>query len=94
MKPIAFKEANTVFALGQPQYLPLPSYKHYDNMGRVTSCWRLTLIERLRLLWTGRLWFTVATFNEPLQPQRPRVEKPNMPRLTVIDEARNLAKAA
>lgn len=73
MKPIAFSESNCVYAKDQPEYLPLPTYKTAD--GAVTACWGLSLRERLMLLWTGRLWFQVLTFNQPLQPQYPTVKK-------------------
>ncbi|MCX7010260.1 MAG: hypothetical protein NTY53_23980 [Kiritimatiellaeota bacterium] len=42
----------------------------------VTSCWGLTWRERWRVLCTGRIWFSVLTFNHSLQPQLPAVEKP------------------
>lgn len=67
MKPVKFKEANIVFAKDQPQYHPLPA--HSDGH-HVTSCWRLSLWERIRLLVTGRLYLQVLTFKQPLQPQK------------------------
>jgi hypothetical protein len=77
MKPIVFKEANTVFAEHQPEYQPLPAYRGVDMSGSVTSCWRLSFWERLRVLFKGDLWITMLTFHSPLQPLRPSVEKPN-----------------
>jgi hypothetical protein len=74
MKPIRFDGANATFAEDQPQYLPLPAHRALD--GVVTSCWQLSLRERIFLLFTGRLWFQLWTFNDPLQPQRPSVERP------------------
>lgn len=68
MKPINFPEANIVFAKDQPEYLPLPAYKNKSDLGEVVSCWELTLIERLRLLITGKLWVSLLTFNKPLTP--------------------------
>lgn len=91
MEPIHFVEANATFAENQPEYLPLPAYKTYDREGRVTSCWHLSIRERVRLLFTGRLWFTVLTFNSALQPQLPSTEKPSMPPLTIVGDQ---AKAA
>jgi hypothetical protein len=81
MKPIEFEEQNCVYAEDQPEYLPLPVFKEKGEEGAVTSCWALTWRaltwrERLRLLWTGRVWLTVWTFNEPLQPQLLRVNYP------------------
>lgn len=77
MKPVEFEEANMVFAKDQPEYLPLPAYIHpMDPHGTVVSCWQMTWRERLRVLWSGRLYLSVLTFNQPLQPQRPSVESP------------------
>jgi len=87
MKPIDFREANVVFAENQPQYLPLPVYmKINDSKGRVVSCWKLSLWERWCLLVTGRLWLSVTTFNNALQPQRPSVECPFEKRRRLRDE--------
>lgn len=65
MKPIRFKEQNCTYAENQPEYLPLPAFK--DN-NEVVSCWSLSLAERLRLLFTGRLWVSLMTFGKPLTP--------------------------
>jgi hypothetical protein len=69
MKPVSFPEANTVYAEDQDEYLSLPAYRAPD--GRVTSCWELTWKERLILALEGQIFFTVLTFNQPLQPQLP-----------------------
>lgn len=74
MKPIEFTEQNCVYAKDQKEYLPLPVHKMEDGM--VISCWTLTWHERVKLLFTGRIWWTVLTFNYPLQPQRPWVDSP------------------
>lgn len=76
MKPISFEEQNDVYAKDQPEYLPLPVYKeHTGYRGEVISCWQLTLRERLKVLFTGKFWFCQMTFNKPLQPQLPTVNK-------------------
>ncbi len=54
------------FAENQPEYIPLPAHRQPD--GTVTTRWRLTWRERLRILLTGDLWLQVLTFNRPLQP--------------------------
>jgi hypothetical protein len=77
MKPISFPQQNVVYAKDQPQYLPLPAYRAPG--GSVTSCWGLSWRERLRVLVTGRIFFTVATFGDPLQPQLPSVDFPEAP---------------
>lgn len=74
MKPVPFQYQNTVYAENQEEYLSLPSYR--DDEGVVLSCWKLTFRERIKILFTGRMWFMVWTFNAPLQPQLPRVDNP------------------
>lgn len=74
MKPVEFTEQNCVYAKDQPEYLPLPAHK--TPSGEVISCWALTWRERFKMLFTGRLWWSVHTFNDLLQPQRPSVSKP------------------
>lgn len=76
MKPIKFKGSNCVFAENQPEYLPLPAYKSTDAHGEVISCWQLTWLERIKVLLKGRFYFSVWSFNKPLQPQRPFVDNP------------------
>jgi len=72
--PESFPEANCTFAKDQPEYLPLPA--HRDEAGVVTTCWRLSLRERLRVLVRGRIWWQQMTFGNPLQPQRPDTRSP------------------
>jgi len=68
MKPIEFKEQNAIFAKNQPQYRPLPALKLNNGDGDVISCWKLTVPERLKVLFTGKIWVGEKTFNEPLTP--------------------------
>jgi len=74
MKPSKFKQQNCVCAQEQPEYLPLPAYKSED--GIVTTCWRLSFAERIRVLFTGKIWWQTMTFNKPLQPQKPSATNP------------------
>jgi len=76
MKPINFKDSNCVFAKDQPEYLPLPACKIEGVEGEVISCWQLTWLERFKILLKGRFYFSVWTFNRPLQPQRPWIDNP------------------
>ena len=75
MKPTEFKEQNVVFAKDQKEYLPLPAYKEQSTEGYVVSCWKLSFLERLKLLFFGKLWVNVMTFNHPLQPMYFTVSK-------------------
>lgn len=68
MIPIKFKESNTVYSKNQPKYLPLPAFKNEGPKGEVITCWKLSLAERLKILFTGRLWVCLLTFNGPLVP--------------------------
>ena len=76
MKPVKFKEANTVYAEDQSEYLPLPVHK--DEDGQVTSCWKLSFWERLIVFFAGRVWLSNLTFNQPLQPIFISVKKSDM----------------
>ncbi len=68
MKPIEFKEQNTVFAKDQQEYLPLPALKKKNKEGEVIFCQSVSFIERLRILLTGKIWISLWTFNKPLTP--------------------------
>ncbi len=74
MKIIKFKECNVTYAENQPEYLPLPAHKTSD--GKVTSCWGLSFFERLKVAVTGRIYLSVLTFNQPLQPLKMLIKKP------------------
>ena len=84
MRPIDFPESTVTLAKDQPQYLPLPVHVSYDSEMQMTSCWKLTWKERLKLLFTGRIWLAQLTFQSPLHPQLLMVDKP---RFTRRDEA-------
>ena len=76
MEAIKFKESNVVFAENQDEYKQLPVY--YDetqDKGVVVTCYKLSFVERLRVLFFGKLWLAVMTFNKPLQPQLPSTKK-------------------
>lgn len=66
------------FAKDQPQYLPLPAYRDSGDKGAVLSRWRLSWKERLKILWTGNLYLWCLTFQQPLQPLFPTVDKPDV----------------
>lgn len=74
MIPIAFKQQNCIYAEHQPEYIPLPAYKDID--GTVTSCWQFTILERLKILLKGKMYWQCLTFNSPLQPVMPSVDNP------------------
>jgi len=75
MKPINFKSHNKVYAKDQPEYGQLPVY---EKDGVVISCCYLTWKERIKLLFTGKIWMHVYSFGQPLQPQMLDVDRPTM----------------
>lgn len=78
MKLVQFVEANIVIAKDQPQYIPMPAHSYLDEHGMITCCWQLSFIERIKLLFSGKIWHSILTFNKPLQPQMLEVDKPRM----------------
>lgn len=68
MKPIEFKHQNVVFAKDQPEYQPLPALKIDSPNGEVISCWKLTFKERIKIIFTGRVWLSLMSFNKHLTP--------------------------
>lgn len=80
MSPIEFAEQTLVIAKDQPEYVPLPSYAYKDDVeGKVVFCWELSAVEIQKLIETRKIWHTVLTFNDKLQPQLLSVDKPEMP---------------
>jgi len=68
MKPIKFKHANTTFAENQKEYQSLPALKIDGEKGVVISCWKLSFVEKIKILFTGKIWLSLMTFNKPLTP--------------------------
>lgn len=80
MNLISFPEQTIVIAKDQPEYIPMPAYRQLgDPHGKLICCWELTFAERLKLLFSGVIWHSILTFNDPLQPQLLSVDKPPMP---------------
>jgi len=84
MKPVKFKESNVVFAKDQPEYMPLPAFKAKTPQGEVVSCWNLSLRERIRVLFNGKIWLSLWSFNKPLTPSLITTKKSDV--LTTDDE--------
>jgi len=68
MKPIKFKHQNIIFAEDQPEYQSLPAFKIEGPEGNVVSCWQMSFKERLKVLFTGKIWLNLVSFNKPLTP--------------------------
>ena len=78
MELVEFKEQTVIIAKDQPEYRPLPAHQFNDRDGTIAFCWTMTWKERLKVLFTGKLWHQVLTFHQPLQPQLLEVDKPEM----------------
>lgn len=69
MKPIKWKHSNKVYAENQKEYMPLPALTfENDSQGNVISCWRLNWREKLLILFTGKVYLNLLSFNKPLTP--------------------------
>ena len=77
MDLIEFPQMTHVIAKNQPPYKPMPVYQDpEDAKGRTICCWKLTMRERLIVLFTGRIWHHVLTFRGKMQPQLLDVRSP------------------
>ena len=76
MKPIKFDGANVVFGANQPEYTPLPAQVLPGDYGQTITCWELTQEEMEQVKKTGKIWLSVLTFGQPLQPVLLTDEKP------------------
>lgn len=66
MKSIEFDGCNTIFAKDQPEYTPVYAFK--DEQGNVVTCWELSNEDFEKLVETRRIYLSIKTFNNPLQP--------------------------
>jgi hypothetical protein len=59
MKGINYKHANTKLLGGRPDIydLPIARFEYSDGQRAVESCWKMTLGERLRALFLGKIYF-------------------------------------
>jgi len=82
MSPHDFKEKNVVYAKDQPEYLPLPAHVCDGSQGEIITCWKMTFFEKIRVLFTGKIWVSLIMFRNahggvnPLTPSRVYVENP------------------
>ena len=65
MEPVTFPEQNTLFRPPEGMEDKVDDLPAFRGEGQVISCWRLSLRERLRLLITGRLWFSLIGNDQP-----------------------------
>ena len=76
MKAIKFEECNVVYAQNQDEYLPLPA--HRTENGDITVCFKFSFDEIIKFIKTEKLYLQILTFNNPLQPIKMSVEKPEL----------------
>ena len=76
MKPTKFKEQNCTYAQNQDEYGNLPAFK--DDNSVIVSCWKLSFKERLRILFTGRIWLALWSFDKPLTPSYMTTKKSDL----------------
>lgn len=74
MKAVKFRECNMVYAENQPEYLSLPAHK--SDEGIVTTCWKLSSLDKIRVILTGKVYVQTMTFSKPLQPLKMSASNP------------------
>lgn len=66
MKPIKFKQQNITYTkpegMTDEQCGSLPAYKYESG---IISCWKMSLRERIKVLFTGVVWFDVVSQVQP-----------------------------
>lgn len=75
MEPINFKEANLTLAKNQPQYKQLPVYYDPHNSGVMIYCYKVSWLERLRILFSGKIWASQLTYNNGFNPVNMAADK-------------------
>lgn len=69
-----------LIAKNQPEYDPLPAVVQKTSASRygmVTTRWKLTLSERVKILFSGDLWLQILTFDRDLQPVKFLTSEPS-----------------
>lgn len=64
MKPLRFKEQNNAIAEHQDEYVTLPAFVDPGPKGEVVFCMGLTFRERIRILFTGKIWCCLMMFRD------------------------------
>lgn len=68
MKATNWDHSNCKIAENQDEYKTLHGLKLPGTEGYTITRWKLTFLERLRVLWTGIVWRNDMTFNRPFTP--------------------------
>lgn len=67
-----------VFAKDQPEYRQLPAVLSGGEYGRATFRFKLSIRERLDILFGGNIYLQTLTFNRPLQPVKILTVEPDL----------------
>jgi hypothetical protein len=78
MKPIDFQGTNVIVAENQPPYLPLPGVFVGGPVGVLLCCWELNEEELEEIIRTRRIYNSIMTFNQPLQPHCISADRPDL----------------
>jgi hypothetical protein len=66
MKPIKFEQQNITYkkpeSMTDEQCGSLPACKHENG---IVSCWGMSVKERIKVLFTGRIWFDIVSHAQP-----------------------------
>jgi len=73
MRLIEFEEQNAIIAENQDEYENMPAHV-FDN--QLVCCWKLSMRERIKILFTGKIWHFILTGKKPVQPQALTTEYP------------------
>lgn len=65
MNPVSFKFQNHIYSKTKR---PIPAFKNKSRQGQVITCWKGGFWDRLKILFTGRVWVLSETNQMPLQP--------------------------
>lgn len=66
MKAIKFKGANASFT--NPSGEQIPAFMSKDKLGTMVCGYRLSFLERMYILFWGKIWFSQITANASLRP--------------------------
>jgi ATP sulfurylase len=76
MKPVKFKESNIEFAKNQDEYETLPAYYDpEDKNGIAITCWKMNFFDRIRAVFSGKVFIALWTFNHGFSPMLSTMNK-------------------
>lgn len=68
MKPIQFDESNCILARDSKLDIPTPAFKSEEKTGEYVSCWKPTFLERISILFGGKVWLSMKSYHNPPMP--------------------------